>query len=262
MDRTYWHRQTKDKPLFPDLLWSRPENKRHAGKLLIAGGNLHGFAAPAEALTAAEKAGIGTARVLLPLAVQKLLPKGFMEMEFAASTPAGSFSRQALAELLDASQWSDGVLLAGNFGRNSETAVLLEQFIEKYDGQLTVTKDAIDYWMGKPAPLLQRPDTLLVTSFSQLQKLATAAYFPVAFTSDMGLLKLVDLLHEFSEQYQASFAIRYESNYVAAVRGEVSTTPAAEKGAWCVKTAAAGAVWWLQNPGKPFEALSSALVGV
>src|SRR5260221_160024 len=123
MENTNWLRQTKE-PLFPDLLWSRPENKRHAGKLLIVGGNANGFATPARAYSAAAKAGIGTAKVLLPAALQKTLGKSFAEAEFALSTPSGSFSRQALDSLLDSANWADGVLLAGDFGRNSETAIL------------------------------------------------------------------------------------------------------------------------------------------
>ncbi len=68
----YWHKQT-DKPLYKELLWDKPENKHHAGKLLIIGGNLHSFVAPATAFTASEQAGIGTAKVLLPQALQKIV---------------------------------------------------------------------------------------------------------------------------------------------------------------------------------------------
>ena len=53
MDRTYWHKQTVEKPLFPDILWSRPQNKRQAGKLLIVGGHAESFAAVGEAYAAA-----------------------------------------------------------------------------------------------------------------------------------------------------------------------------------------------------------------
>src|SRR5579862_9881243 len=96
-----WQRQTADKPLFPDTLWSQPENKRHAGKLLIIGGHQQSFAGASEAYSAALKAGIGTAKVVLPNKLEKTLRTVFPEAEFAASTPIGSFSRQALGELLD-----------------------------------------------------------------------------------------------------------------------------------------------------------------
>ena len=101
MDNTYWHRQTTEKPLFPDLLWSRPENKRHAGKLLIIGGNEHEFAAPAEAYAEAAKAGIGTAKVLLPNKLQKTIGKILENGEYAPSNNSGSFAKSALAEWHD-----------------------------------------------------------------------------------------------------------------------------------------------------------------
>jgi NAD(P)H-hydrate repair Nnr-like enzyme with NAD(P)H-hydrate dehydratase domain len=119
-----WLRQTKE-PLFPDVLWSRPENKRHAGKLLIIGGHKQTFNAVSEAYSATLKAGIGIVRVILPDSLHKMLHAVFPDAEFASSTPVGSFSRLALDDLVLASEWADGVLLAGDFGHNSETAILL-----------------------------------------------------------------------------------------------------------------------------------------
>ena len=46
--------------------------------------------------------------------------------EYAPSTPSGSFSTQALGELQAMANWADGTLIAGDIGRNSETAILLE----------------------------------------------------------------------------------------------------------------------------------------
>jgi len=170
MSRDYWLKQSPEKPLYGDLMWSRPENKLHAGKLLIIGGNLHGFASPAEAYEEAQKAGIGTARVILPNKLQKTVGKIFTAGEYAPSTPSGSFAVQALAELLDMAAWSDGVMLASNFGRNSETAILLEQFIEKYTGQLTLAGDSVDYFLSEPVRLLARPETTLILNFESASK--------------------------------------------------------------------------------------------
>ncbi len=262
MDRQYWHRQTPEEPLYPDLLWSRPENKKQAGKLLIAGGSSHGFAAPAEAYAQSLRAGVGLTRVLLPQSVKRQLPPGLaLAMEFAPHTPSGSFARQALAELLDASQWADGTLLAGDFGRNSETAIMLEQFVEKYSGQLTFTQDAADYISKSPQRLLQRPDSCLVISFAQLQKIATTARFTAAFTFNMGYLRLVDALHEFTGQHQTAIITKHLDTIFVASNGQVSTTKLdQDQEIWRVKTAAQAAVWWLQNPSKTFEALTSSVV--
>ncbi|HUY85178.1 MAG TPA: hypothetical protein VMU97_01545 [Candidatus Dormibacteraeota bacterium] len=261
MQRDFWHKQTAEQPLYPDLLWSRPQNKRQAGKLLIVGGNAHGFAAAGEAYGEAVKAGIGTARVLLPDSLQKTVGKVFEAGEYAPSTPSGSFAQQALAELLAMSQWAEGVLLAGDFGRNSETAILLEKFTEKYTGQLTPAKDAVDYFINTPDKLLTRSDSLLVLSFAQLQKLIIKARFPSAITFDMDFLRLIDTLHEFTKQHQSAIIVKHLQTIFVAVNGQVSTTKLSEDlEIWRVKTAAHAAVWWLQNSSKTFEALTTSLV--
>ena len=259
----YWHKQTADKPLFPDLLWSRPENRAQAGKLLIVGGNAHGFAAAGEAYGEAGNAGIGTARVLLPDSLQKTVGRVFEAGEYAPSTPSGSFSQKALAALLVMSQWADGVLLAGDLGRNSETAILLEQFTGKYSGQLTITQDALDYFTKAPVALLSREHTLLIASFAQLQKLASSAHFTTAFTFDMDFLRLIETLHEFTKLHRAAVIVKHLETIFVAAQGSISSTKLdPDQDIWRVKTAAQASVWWLQNPSKPFEALTTAIIQI
>jgi ADP-dependent NAD(P)H-hydrate dehydratase / NAD(P)H-hydrate epimerase len=256
----YWSKQTSDKPLFPDLLWSRPENRAHAGKLLVVGGNAHGFAAPAEAFAEAGKAGIGTGRVLLPDSLQKTVGRTFEAGEYAPSTPSGSFGQKALAELLPTSHWADGVLLAGDFGRNSETAILLEQFSGKYTGQLTITQDAADYFVKTPQTVSDRENTLLAISFSQLQKIASNIGFTTAFTYEMDFIRLIEALHDFTSAHNFNVITKRGNTLFVAVDGQVSTTQLKEDlKIWRVRTAAHAATWWLQNPSKPFEALTTAI---
>jgi hypothetical protein len=261
MEPTGWHKQTTDKPLFADLLWSRPENAAFAGKLLIVGGNLYGFANAAAAYGESRKAGIGVARVLLPDALQKTVGKVFEAGEFAPSTPSGSFNQRALGELLPMAAWADGTLLAGDLGRNSETAILLEKFAAKYVGQLTITCDAADYFTASPVTALERPDTLWVISVAQLQKLAMNARFTTAFTFDMDILRFVGALQAFSSTYPANIIVKHLDNIFVAADGRVSSTRVPENtNVWRLKTAAHASVWWLQNPSKPFEALTTSLI--
>jgi hypothetical protein len=260
MERPYWHRQAIDTPLFPDLLWSRPENRQHAGKLLIIGGNLHGFAAPAEAYQISMQAGIGTARVLLPDALQRTVGRAFEAGEYAPSTPSGSFNQQALSEFLSFGQWADGILLAGDLGRNSETAIALEKLAEKYTGQLTITKDAADYFTSSTQKVMMRPNTLFVVSLAQLQKLAQSASFPHAFTFNMDLLHLVETLHTFTDTYPLSVIVKHLETILVAHNGQVSSTKLKEDvETWRVHAASRAAVWWLQTPNKSFEALTTSL---
>ncbi len=257
----YWLRQEQGKPLFPELEWSRPENRQMAGKLLIVGGNLHGFAAPAEAYDKAVKSGIGTARVLLPNAIQRVVGKILENGEFAPSTPSGGFSQKALGELLSYGSWADGVLFAGDMGRNSETAILLEKFLQKSPAPAILAKDAADYAITAPQNVLQRDSTLLAISLSQLQRLGIAAKYPKAVTFGMGLLHLAEWLHDFTTLYRPFLIVKHTDQMLVAANGKVSSTKL-EKDLpiWRVQTAACASVWWLQNPGKPFEAITTSII--
>lgn len=262
MRPSYWLTQESSRPLFPELEWSRPENRLHAGKLLIIGGNLHGFAAPAEAYAAAVKAGIGTARVLLPDKVKKIVGQFLENGEFAPSTPVGSFGQKALNELLLHTAWADGVLIAGDLGRNSETAILIEKFLAKTSAAVTLTKDTIDYVTSAPHAALQRENTLFVLSLSQLQRLGITAKFTKPITFSMDLLHLVEWLYEFTLEHRPYIIVKHLNNLLVAVDGRVSNTVLGEdKQIWRVETAARASVWWLQNPNKPFEALTAAMSG-
>lgn len=259
----YWQKQ-QDKPLFPDLLWSRPENRAHAGKLLIIGGHAYNLNAPAAAYTAALAEGAGTIRTILPDKVKaqlKALHRDNLDMEFAPSTPSGSFASQSLTDMIDASLWADGVLLAGDLGKNSETAIVLEKLVTKTTPPLVLTKDAADYFTESPTALTGRDRICMVVTIAQLQKLATTLRFATPITFSMDLVTFVQALRDFTKEFNIHVVVKHHDTLFVAVSGNVSTTkhPASEEIPWRVTTAAACAVWWMQNPGKPFEALTTAI---
>lgn len=259
MDETYWVRQV-GKPLFPEMEWSRPETRTQAGKLLIVGGNGYEFKAPANAYGDALEAGIGTATVLLPNSMQRVVSDIFPEARFAPSTLSGSLAQSALSQLLELASWADAVLLPGDISRNSETTVLVEKFLETYHGPVTLTKDAADLFVQQPHPILQRPDTLLVLAMGQLRRLGSEVRYPRAFTSEMGIVQLVEGLHEFTKRFGLHILTRHQNQYVVAVDGRISTTPfSIGRSVWRLTTATHASVWWLQNRSKPFEALTTAV---
>ncbi len=248
-----WLRQSADEPLFPEILWSRPENKRLGGKLLVVGGNLHSFKAPASVYSLAIEAGVGAARIILPDALSKTVGKIFSEASFAPSTPSGSFARSSLAQLLEAAEWADFVLIAGDLGRNSETAILLETFLQKYRGQVSLVGDSLDYFINSPAALLERPNTLLVAEVAQLQKLSAGQ---VLIKQAMDLHQLVESLSELTAKIQALIITSHGGQVIVAGSGQLSTTPAS---ADLIKSAAYASVFWLQNSSQPFEAMTTAV---
>lgn len=260
MPQDFWHKQTDHTAVYPDILWDKPESKLHAGKLLIIGGNAHSFTAPASAYAAAEIAGIGSAKVLLPDILRSTIGATLENGEYAPTTKSGSFSKQALASWLDFAAWSDGVLLPGDLGRNSETAILLEKFVGKYPGNLTLTKDALDYFTSTPLLLLDRSETIMVTNFASLQKMATNARFPKPFTYDMPINTMVEQLHLLTTIHSAMIVLNHNGIFYVAQDGDISTTKTDQtENLWRVETAAAISVWCLQHPAKSFAAATTAI---
>lgn len=248
-----WQKQT-DGPLFPDILWNQPENKRHAGKILIIGGHTQSFSAVSEAYSAANRAGIGAARVIIPNTLQRTLSKLFPEAEYAPSTNIGSFSRQALSTFLDSAEWADGVLLAGDFGKNSETAILLESLVDRYMGQITLAGDSVDYFLNYSAKLIQRPHTLLIANLFQIQKLAAPETLVLQQSE---LMQVVHQLSEWTSKNSLSIVTEHSGHAIAAHGGKASTTPV--KDISLTNLAAYASVWYLQHRQQPFEALTTSV---
>src|SRR5665811_1134141 len=224
MDHTYWHKQTAEKPLYPDIEWGKPEQKSQSGRLGIIGGNKLGFMGVAESYTTTLKTGAGDVRVLLPDVLKKNIPAVMTDVIYSASTPSGSLARDALTEMKAIGAWSTGVLLVGDAGRNSETSILYEDFIREYVGPLTITRDAIDLVKNSSQTLVDRPNTLLVASFAQLQKLFQTVYYPKVLTFSMQLTNLVEALHKFTITYPISIAVLHADMILVASGGEVTST--------------------------------------
>ncbi len=243
--------QTTENPLFPDLLWSRPENRAQAGKLLIIGGNLHEIANISQAASLAYKAGAGTVKTLVPDALRKMIGNA-ENVYFAASNPSGSFAKESLAEWLELANWADMVLLAGDFGRNSETAIVLESFLEKHSGPLTVCRDTIN--LLPKSNVFNRENTLIIATQPQLQKLVAPE--GVLINNDWPIQKLADCLSELS--VGRKFITWQHKHLFVAAHTKVSITPYNEE-TWRLRTSCYASVWLMQFPEQPFEALTTSV---
>lgn len=261
MDYSYWSKQTTDKPLYPDVEWSKPEQRSKRGKLGIIGGNKLGFAGVAEAYGTALDIGAGEVRVLLPDVLKKTIPPIITDTVFASTNPSGGLARDALTEMLAMGEWSTGILLIGEAGRNSETAILYEDFINKYKGPLTITRDAVDLIKHASASVVERPNTLLVVSFAQLQKLFQLVYFPKVLTFSMQLTSLVEAVHKFTISYPVSIAVLHQDVLIVADDGNVTTTPwDSPMLIWRGVTATRAAVYSMWSPDKRLEAVTTSLL--
>lgn len=256
----FWQQQAVDTPLYPDIEWNKPEQRAYAGRLGIVGGNKLGFAGVAEAYSVALKSGVGEAKVLLPDVLKTSLPRTLTEAQFAPSNISGSLSREALGEIQALGQWSTGILLIGDAGRSSETAIVYDDFLRSYTGQLVLTRDAIDLIKLTLPDLLERDKTLFVASFAQVQKLFQSVYYPKILTFSMQLAQLVDSLHKFTITYPVTIATLHKDHLVLAHDGKVVTTTQANPlQIWRGVTAAKMATYLLWTPTKPLEAIATSV---
>lgn len=260
MNHDYWRRQELKKPLFPDIEWSKPEQRSLSGRLGIIGGNKLGFAGVAESYATALATGAGEVKVLLPEPLKKMIPTSMTDVVFGASNPSGGLSRDALNDAKSLASWSTMLLLCGDAGRNSETAITYEDLLREYTGPLVITRDAVDLIKNSAQAIVDRPDTLLVLSFAQLQKLFQSVYYPKILTFSMQLMHLVEAVHKFTITYPITITVLHRDTLVVAHSGEVTTTAWENPLAiWRGTTATRAAVYWMWNPTQTLEAVTASL---
>lgn len=257
----YWQQQQPGKPLYPDIEWNKPEQRAHAGKLGIIGGNKLGFVSVGDAYGIATAAGIGQVRALLPDVLKKTVPPAITDIIYGPSNPSGSLAQAAATDMHVLGAWADAVLLIGDAGRNAETAIAYEDFVRNYQGLLTITRDSVDLLQNAPELVVEREHTLLVVSFAQLQKLFSRVYYPKILTFSMQLQQLVETLHKFTITYPVAVTTFHQDHIVIAHGGQVVTMPwDAPMAIWKGTVATQAAAYWLWNPSKPLQAVATSLV--
>lgn len=262
MDNSFWLKQEKSKPLFPDAIWSKPERRDLAGKLAIIGGNSQAFAAVAAARQTAFSAGVGEVKVILPESLKKTLPSAVIsqlpDVLFVPAGPSGGFAATALPNWLAVADWADVMLFVGDSGANSETAALLETFLDhNQNTSVVITRDAVDLIKHSSESVLRRKPTHLVVSFSQLQKLFRSVYYPKVLTFNQGVKQIAEMLHKFTTTYPATISLWHADYLFVASGGNVITTEfTAPLRVWSGEVATKIAVWqiWQTDPIKATSA--------
>lgn len=249
-----WQQQ-KDKPLFPDLLWSKPENKRSAGKLLLIGGQSGQFNYVAKAYESALKAGAGHIRVLMPDSLQKVT-EHLPDIEYAPSNSSGSFSKKSLGMFYEVSEWADHVMLVGDFGENSQTVTILDGYLLRCPQLTTISNAALASIALPISQLAKRPITLALDE-PLLAKLPLQFEISKAITSSMNIMEFADILQQMSQKSKANYIVLRQGKIWVATGGGVTSTDIRgaadlqELSAFC-------ATWIMQQPAKPLQALTTA----
>lgn len=258
---TYWQKQTADTPLFPDVEWNRPERRDLAGKLGIIGGSSLSFAAAAESYKIAKETGAGEVRVLLPDALRSKIPASMVDVTFGATTPSGGLAADAKIDVAALQAWADVLLLCGDAGKNSQTAILYEELVASCERPIVLTRDAVDLLQNSAPIVLGNPNVALVLSFSQLQRLFRAVYYPKMLAFSMQLAQFVETLHKFTVTYPVTIVTLHAEQLIIARSGDVITQHWTDPmRIWRGHTAAKVASYLLWTPQAPLRAVAASVL--
>ncbi len=252
----YWQKQTIGTPLFPEIEWNKPERRDQAGKMGILGGSSLGFIAVADSYTVAKDTGAGEVRVLLPDALRKSVPSTMTDVVFGATTRSGGLAAEASTEVASLSSWADVMLLCGDAGKNSQTAILYEELVSSHQKPIVLTRDAVDLLQNSAEKMLENSSVTLVVSLAQLQRLFRAVYYPKMLTFSMQLNQLVETLHKFTITYPVSIVTLHSEQIIIASGGQVITQTWSDPlRIWRGHTAARAASYLLWTPKTPLKAI-------
>lgn len=260
MQHSYWQKQSSTEPLYPDIEWSKPEQRSQAGRLAIFGGNKLGFITVRDSYELARHLGAGQIRAVLPDALRGTVPVTATDTLFLPSNPSGGLSKEGHGELHATAQWADVSLLIGDSGKNSETAIALESLLDS-PNYLVVTRDAADLLRHASQKLVERDKTVLILSFAQLQKYFQSVYYPIILSFSMQLTHLVEALHKFTLTYPATIVTFHHNQLLVAHEGLVTSTAWDDPLLiWRGSVATKAACYLLWTPKKPLEAISASFL--
>lgn len=257
----YWRTQTTKKPLFENILWSKPDQPAQAGRIGIVGGTKSTFLAVSKAWQTISDLQV-QASLVLPADLKPIL-KNLPGAEFSDTNPSGGLSQKALPNLLALTNNTDGILLVGDAGKNSETSLLYEKFINAVNDSppIIIARDAIELVSGSFNRLVNLPNAVLVMSFSQTQKLFRSVFYPTMLLFSMSIPKLVEAMHKFTITYPLTIVLFHQNQLFIAHNGQVVSTDFDKMGdIWQGILPAKIACWCSWNPQKPLEATACAVI--
>jgi len=242
-------------PLFANIFWQAPQAKTQAKKLLIIGGHSKQFSQTVEIYQAAVAAGIGEAKVVLPLSLKPIVGNQ-PDVLFANTTKSGSLGKAALAELKSYSSEVDGIIFSPEISYNAETITLIESLLQELSLPIFFGNLLIDMFAHNAKVLVER-EGVVFSATKAFLKLASNLKINIKIAPQTSLLNKLGLLKEFSNSYPID-TMMVEDPLMVASGGKLSATPARYLGEESTALSmGVGATFWLQH-NQHFEALTSA----
>lgn len=243
--------------MFPKILWNRPLSRGTAGRLLLVGGHREEFSQIQAVYQMALAAGAGECRVVLPDILQKLLADT-PGTNFVPSSPSGSLGKGALAQILHLASECDAIAIGASLSNNSETVMLVESLLGKYDEPVIAFDQAPTLVKHRYRLIADRPNCLIVATMQQVFKLAGGLDIGLKIEPNPGVINKIEVMAQVAAHSQAGYLLTGR-DMVAVADGQLSLTSAdGPMDSLAAATAAVAAVFWLQNPASRFAGLTTA----
>lgn len=205
--------------IFEEILWNIPEQK--TGTLQIIGGNANSFSAEIKQAELLNTFNLKEVRLILPDILRSKVPP-VPGVNFAPSTESGSFKKSP--ELDFAFNDADLNFLAGDFSKNSETAIAIVEAIKKSTKPIVFSKDSLDLVVDSAEDFIEK-DLIFIASLTQVQKLFKSLLYPKMVLLSSPLIPVVEALHKFTLSYPVTILTIHADHIIIASRGEVVATP-------------------------------------
>ncbi|HEX7259401.1 MAG TPA: hypothetical protein VF272_00525 [Candidatus Saccharimonadia bacterium] len=251
-----FERQT-DTPLFPDMLWNRPAMKSRGGRLLVLGGQTNEFSLLQAIYQMAETAGIGEVVVAMPDSLRRSAGKAGYG-QFVPASSSGSLGKAALGEIVHLAGEADAVIIGANLTNNAETGMMIESLVRELDSRVIFTEEAFEILQFHPDFITGNPKALVVATMKGLFDLANHHKMPIAIRPNAGVIGKLEILEQIASISKCQYVV-FDKEIMVAAEGELSLTPL-NTALSSLPAAPIGiaATFWVQQPGKPYEALTTA----
>ena len=219
----YWTEQLAE-PLFPDIIWNKPQSKIHGPHLTLIGGYRDHFANISQAYS--RLLAISTI-INLELSLADSLKPLIRHLNLACpiyylpTNKTGNLSLKAFETILEIISAISVIYLAGDLSNNSETILLIEQLIDNLTNIIFINSELLQSLLASDCNYLNKNNIVLFFNPSQLQKWLINSHFPMAFKSTMNLLSWAELLHQISLAYHFYLICTYQNQIFLAHRGQI-----------------------------------------
>ena len=213
----YWHKNPKPNQ---DILWNIPEQK--TGTVQLIGGNSQNFSNIIRTAEFLNTMPFKHVKILLPDALRPKLPS-LPGLDYAPSTDSGSFAKSSVLNqaVIDA----DFIFCAGEFSKNSATAIALSDALKSTPRPFLLARDTVDLLIAEMPDLINREQLFILASLAQVQKVFRALYYPKMLLLSMPLMPVVETLHKFTISYPATIITFHQGQILIAKDGQVATIP-------------------------------------